>query len=198
MLRLDVCLLSGRGQHLDQLAIPPDIDSLRRLARRIEQLRELWPSYARGGEPTEERFQAGLTWALRPVYGSIALLERAGSYRAYDYVVAYVDRDDRAENKINPRSWDRILELAREQEALTLAAPETRPRAMRSEPVTSARLTLRLPIDGQAEPAREKTLLHDIQSSARSARRRPYSVRLPPARPCAVGVRIPRSRAASR
>ncbi len=36
--RLDVCLLSGRGQHLDQLAIPPDVDSLKRLARRIDEV----------------------------------------------------------------------------------------------------------------------------------------------------------------
>jgi tetratricopeptide (TPR) repeat protein len=87
-----------------------------------EQLRELWPNYARGGEPTEERFQEGLAWALRPVYGSIALLERAGSYRAYDYIVDFVDRDDRAKSKINPHSWDRILELASDEEAVTLAA----------------------------------------------------------------------------
>jgi transposase len=36
--KLDVCLLSGRGEHLDQLAIPPDVDSLRRLARRIDEV----------------------------------------------------------------------------------------------------------------------------------------------------------------
>ena len=35
--KLDVCLLSDRGEHLDQLAVPPDVDSLRRLARRIEE-----------------------------------------------------------------------------------------------------------------------------------------------------------------
>jgi transposase len=34
--KLDVCLLSDRAEHLDQLAIPPDVDSLRRLARRID------------------------------------------------------------------------------------------------------------------------------------------------------------------
>jgi transposase len=36
--KLDVCLLSGQGEHLDQLAVPPDVDSLRRLARRIDEL----------------------------------------------------------------------------------------------------------------------------------------------------------------
>src|SRR5882762_5092067 len=36
--KLDVCLLSDRGEHLDQLAVPPDVESLRRLARRIEEV----------------------------------------------------------------------------------------------------------------------------------------------------------------
>ena len=36
--KVDVCLLSETGEHLDQLAAPPDADSLRRLARRIEQV----------------------------------------------------------------------------------------------------------------------------------------------------------------
>jgi transposase len=36
--KLDVCLLSDQGEHLDQLAVPPDVDSLRRLARRIDEV----------------------------------------------------------------------------------------------------------------------------------------------------------------
>ena len=36
--KLDVCLLSDDGEHLDQLAVPPDVDSLRTLARRIEEV----------------------------------------------------------------------------------------------------------------------------------------------------------------
>ena len=36
--KLDVCLLSGHGEHLGQLAVPPDVESLRRLARRIDEL----------------------------------------------------------------------------------------------------------------------------------------------------------------
>ena len=35
--KLDVCLLSDDGEHLDQLAVPPDADSLRTLVRRIEE-----------------------------------------------------------------------------------------------------------------------------------------------------------------
>jgi hypothetical protein len=36
--KLDVCLLSGEGEHLDQFAVPPDVDSLRQLARRIDEV----------------------------------------------------------------------------------------------------------------------------------------------------------------
>jgi transposase len=36
--KIDVCLLSGEGEHLDQLAVAPDVDSLRTLAHRIEDV----------------------------------------------------------------------------------------------------------------------------------------------------------------
>ena len=36
--KVDVCLLSETGEHLDQLTAFPDADALRRLARRIEQV----------------------------------------------------------------------------------------------------------------------------------------------------------------
>ena len=36
--KLDVCLLSDQGEHLDQLAVPPDVDSLKTLARRIDEV----------------------------------------------------------------------------------------------------------------------------------------------------------------
>ena len=36
--KLDVCLLSDQGEHLDQLAVAPDVDSLKTLARRIEEV----------------------------------------------------------------------------------------------------------------------------------------------------------------
>ena len=35
--KIDVCLLSEEGEHLDQLAVPPDPEALKTLARRIEQ-----------------------------------------------------------------------------------------------------------------------------------------------------------------
>ncbi|MDQ5833653.1 MAG: hypothetical protein M3550_11470, partial [Actinomycetota bacterium] len=36
--KLDVCLLSDQGEQLDQLAVAPDVDSLRTLARRIGEV----------------------------------------------------------------------------------------------------------------------------------------------------------------
>ena len=36
--RLDVCLLDDEGEHLDQLTVAPDVDSLRTFARRIEEV----------------------------------------------------------------------------------------------------------------------------------------------------------------
>ena len=36
--KLDICLLSEEGEHLDQFAVPPDAESLRRLARRIDEV----------------------------------------------------------------------------------------------------------------------------------------------------------------
>ena len=36
--KVDVCLLSDQGEHLDQLVVPPDVDSLKTLARRIEDV----------------------------------------------------------------------------------------------------------------------------------------------------------------
>ena len=36
--KVDVCLLSDQGEHLDQLAVPPDVDSLRTLARRVDDV----------------------------------------------------------------------------------------------------------------------------------------------------------------
>jgi transposase len=36
--KIDVCLLSDQGDHLDQLAVAPDVDSLRTLARRIDEV----------------------------------------------------------------------------------------------------------------------------------------------------------------
>jgi transposase len=36
--KIDVCLLSGSGEHVDQLAVAADADALRTLARRIDEV----------------------------------------------------------------------------------------------------------------------------------------------------------------
>ena len=36
--KVDVCLLNHHGEHLDQLAVAPDVDSLRTLARRVDEV----------------------------------------------------------------------------------------------------------------------------------------------------------------
>jgi transposase len=36
--KIDVCLLSGSGEFVDQLASAPDVDALRTLARRIDEV----------------------------------------------------------------------------------------------------------------------------------------------------------------
>jgi hypothetical protein len=92
-------------------------------------LRQLWRYHARGGEPTEDRFLSGLEWGRNPVHG-IPLLDRVlevgdgemdgeASYRAYDYMVGYVDRQQKS---IDAQLWDRILEFVRDDEAATVAA----------------------------------------------------------------------------
>jgi hypothetical protein len=54
--KLDVCLLSDQGEHLDQLVAPPDADGPRRLARRIEEVH---------AEPVRAAIES-MTGALRP------------------------------------------------------------------------------------------------------------------------------------
>ena len=36
--KVDVCLLTRHGEHLDQLPVAPDVDSLRTLARRVDDI----------------------------------------------------------------------------------------------------------------------------------------------------------------
>ncbi|MGN6664552.1 MAG: tetratricopeptide repeat protein [Solirubrobacterales bacterium] len=58
-----------------------------------EDLEDLWQNYLPAGvQASDEQFETGLEWALRPVSGTIALLHHAGGYLAYDYVVSLVDK----------------------------------------------------------------------------------------------------------
>jgi tetratricopeptide (TPR) repeat protein len=60
-------------------------------AIRKDALRALWESYLPSASiaGSNDGFDRALTWALRPVAGTIALLQRSpeGSYQAYDYAV---------------------------------------------------------------------------------------------------------------
>ena len=83
--KVDVCLLNDDGEHLDQLAVAPDVDSLRTLARRVGEVhaepvcavvesmtgarlvhdtleQEGWTSRS----PTPRRSRAWRRWPARP------------------------------------------------------------------------------------------------------------------------------------
>jgi tetratricopeptide (TPR) repeat protein/energy-coupling factor transporter ATP-binding protein EcfA2 len=71
-----------------------------------ETLHELWPNYLRAElRATEAGFEAGLAWALRPVVGTIALLEHQQyGYRPHSYAVQFV-ADERASAPPQEAAW---------------------------------------------------------------------------------------------
>jgi tetratricopeptide (TPR) repeat protein len=73
-------------------------------------LRNLWPLYLRGIPPTDERFERGLEWALRPVYRSVALVYETSSYEAYDWIVAHAN--SRLTRQVNSRAWELMMREA--------------------------------------------------------------------------------------
>jgi tetratricopeptide (TPR) repeat protein len=87
-----------------------------------EMLRSLWASHLRlGMRATDEALNIGLAWALQPVAGTIALLERTdSSYHAYDYVVRLVRDKPGAEPPRDP-SWTAALQTATDVQAFAVA-----------------------------------------------------------------------------
>jgi len=74
-----------------------------------EGLRELWQEYLPPGHrPTEDGFKAGIEWGLRPVAGSVSLLEHVGGYRAYDYIVRFLDNRPSSPDPTG-RAWELAL-----------------------------------------------------------------------------------------
>lgn len=60
-----------------------------------EKLRALWEEYLPASEQkSEEAFREGLDWALRPVSGTIALLQSVASFLPYDYIVSFVETQE--------------------------------------------------------------------------------------------------------
>jgi tetratricopeptide (TPR) repeat protein len=83
-------------------------------------LRRVWPSYLAPRQPaTDDAFASALAWALRPVAGTIALLHRAGSYQAFDYIVRLV-RDKPGAEPPRDASWGAAIETAADAQALTV------------------------------------------------------------------------------
>lgn len=72
------------------------------------KLRDLWPHYLEDQQPTEEGFRTGLSWALRPVYRTVALLYETSSYEASGWIVAHADQ--RISRAINASARDRMIE----------------------------------------------------------------------------------------
>ena len=86
-----------------------------------EVLRNLWPSHLHAGiRATDEVFDVGLAWALRPVAGTIALLQYTSSYTAYDYVVRLV-RDKPGAEPPRDRSWAAAVQTAAGAQAFAVA-----------------------------------------------------------------------------
>jgi tetratricopeptide (TPR) repeat protein len=85
-------------------------------------LRGLWPGHLPPGvRATDEAFEGGLAWALRPVAGTIAVLERTGSgCQAYDYVVRLV-RDKPGAAPPRDAFWAAALHGATDVQAFAVA-----------------------------------------------------------------------------
>jgi tetratricopeptide (TPR) repeat protein len=84
-----------------------------------EVLRQLWTQYLPGHiTPTDEGFIRGLEWALRPVAGNIALIERVHSYVAYDYVLRLILEG--VPDGPPPAMWEAARATASPVQALTV------------------------------------------------------------------------------
>ena len=85
-----------------------------------ETLHQLWPTHLPAGSPdTDDGFDTGVVWALRPVAATIALLQRAGSYEAYDYVIRLIRDKPGAEPPRDP-AWVAAIETATVVEAFAV------------------------------------------------------------------------------
>ncbi len=86
-----------------------------------QMLCNLWSSYLPAGtRATDEAFEAGLTWACRPVAGTITLLQRTDSYTAYDYMVRLVRGKPDAKPPHNP-TWAAAIQTVADTQATAVA-----------------------------------------------------------------------------
>jgi len=83
-------------------------------------LRDLWPTYlAPGTRATDAGFDVGLEWALRPVAGTIALIQHVASYLAFDYIVRFVDDLPSTPTPLDV-AWASALDDGSDAQALTV------------------------------------------------------------------------------
>jgi tetratricopeptide (TPR) repeat protein len=83
-------------------------------------LRALWASYLPASVPvSDEGFERALAWALAPIVGSIALLQHAGSYEPFDYVVRLV-RDKPGSALVRDECWTAAVGTANDAQALAV------------------------------------------------------------------------------
>lgn len=86
-----------------------------------EAFRQMWPSYVPLGSVTnDDVFQEALDWALKPVAGTIALLQRADGYKPFDYVVR-LERDRAGARPIRDEAWSAVVAAAPAEQLLTVA-----------------------------------------------------------------------------
>ena len=86
-----------------------------------DTLHGLWRGYLPGGsQASDQAFDAAITWATRPVAGTIALLQPSGGYQAFDYIVRLV----REKHDVAPApdtAWAAALATAVDAQALAVA-----------------------------------------------------------------------------
>jgi tetratricopeptide (TPR) repeat protein len=124
---LEAKMTSGRHQPGDDecppglaiLGIAVDWVRCGRMDSVSEQvLRGLLPDYLPSGvSPTDEAFEVGLEWSLRPVAGATALLQGVGSYRANDFAV-WLMRDRPDPQPPRESLWLAAIQSASDAQAL--------------------------------------------------------------------------------
>ena len=83
-------------------------------------LRQLWPCYLPAGTAaTDGSFDEGLKWALRPVEGSISLLDGTDDFSAYDYIVGFIRTRPEAVDPLD-QAWDAATDTADPNKALAV------------------------------------------------------------------------------
>lgn len=82
-------------------------------------LRALWRVHMPADEVSTDAFASGLSWALRPVAGTIALLSSRNGYRAYDYIVRFLEQQP---DMSAPRdeSWATAIESAQDAQVVAV------------------------------------------------------------------------------